>query len=116
MTEVTNKMIHQGLRKRLDKVKGSWPKELSLILCAYRTTSRAAIGKIPFSLVYGVEAVIPMEVQVSSFRTQYLESSGDLEEIQFNLDQTEYPREQASIRIAVYRNKMSQVFNAWVKP
>lgn len=65
--------------------------------------------------MYAAEAIIPVKVQ-SSFRTQNLKNSGDPGETQFNLNQADYLRKQASIRIAIYRNKMSQMFNSHVKP
>lgn len=74
------------MKKRLDKAKGNWLEELTHILYAYRITPRATTGEISFSLVYGAEELIPMEVQVSNFRTQYAESSEDPEKMQFNLD------------------------------
>ena len=47
------------LKKRLDGAKGRWVEELPNILWAYRTTFRMSIRETPFSLTYGVEAVIP---------------------------------------------------------
>lgn len=55
-------------------------------------------------------------VQVSSFRTQHLDASGDLEEMQLNLNQAENLREQALIRMTIYKNKISQIYNSRVKP
>lgn len=78
MIEVTNRAILYGLKKRLDKAKGSWHEEFPHILWAYRTTLKVATGETPFSLVYGAEVVIPIEVQISNFRTQHPGSSGDL--------------------------------------
>lgn len=70
-------------------------------------TLRAATEETSFSLVYSAEIVILVEVQVNSFRIQHFELWGDYEEMQFNLEQAKYLREQDSIRMAVYRNKMS---------
>ena len=36
------------------------------MLWAYQTTLRRSIGETPFSLTYGVEAVIPAEVNICS--------------------------------------------------
>ena len=52
---------YDGLRKRLDKSKGQWTKELPGMLWAYRTTPRHFTGETPFSMMYGAEAMIPME-------------------------------------------------------
>ena len=57
-----------GLKKRLDGAKGRWAEELPNVLWVYRTTPRRSIGKTPFSLTYGAEAVIPTEVNLCSAR------------------------------------------------
>lgn len=71
MIEVINRTILQQLKERLHQAKGNWPEEVPHILWAYRTTPKIAIGEIPISLVYGAEAVIPVEIQVSRFGIQY---------------------------------------------
>ena len=50
-----------GLKKRLDDAKGKWVEELSHVLLTYQTTPRRSTGEMPFSMTYGVEAVIPLE-------------------------------------------------------
>ena len=55
-----------GLKKRLDGVKGRWAKELPNVLWAYRTTPRRSTGETLFSLMYRAETVIPVEVNLCS--------------------------------------------------
>ncbi|KAL0416177.1 UNVERIFIED_CONTAM: hypothetical protein Slati_3449600 [Sesamum latifolium] len=50
-TEVTNRILLQHLKTRLDGAKGSWVEELPGVLWAYRTTPRSATGETPFCLV-----------------------------------------------------------------
>ena len=45
-----------------------WHEYLPFALCAYCTSVRTPIGVTPYSLVYGMEAVFPAEVEISSFR------------------------------------------------
>ena len=54
-----NKVIMNGLKKRLDDVKGRWVEELLHVLC-YRTTPHRSTGETPFLMTYGAEAVIPL--------------------------------------------------------
>jgi len=54
------------LRKKLDNAKGQWPEELAEMLWAYRCTLQSATNESPFSLVYGVDAMIPVEIGESS--------------------------------------------------
>ena len=45
-----------------------WYEMLPFALHAYRTTVRTSIGITPYSLVYGMEAVMPLEVKIPSLR------------------------------------------------
>ena len=60
--EVVNKVIVNGFKKRLNNAKGKWVEELPHVLWIYRTTSRRSIGETPFSITYGAEVVIPLEI------------------------------------------------------
>ena len=41
---------------------------LSFSLHGYRTTARTSTGETPYSLVYGMEAILSIEVQIPSLR------------------------------------------------
>lgn len=84
--EVTNRTILHGLKTRLGKAKGDWVENIPNVLWAYRTTPRTATGETPYSLVYGVEAVIPAEIGLPSPRVVNFVSSGNEEELRCNLD------------------------------
>ena len=66
--EVTNKAIMNGLKKRLDGIKGRWAEELPNVLWAYKTTPRRSTEETSISLTYGTEAVILAEVNLCSGR------------------------------------------------
>ena len=51
-----------GLKKRLDDVKGKWVEELPHVLWTYWTTPRRSTRETSFSMTYGAEAVIPLEI------------------------------------------------------
>ena len=67
--EAVNKVIVNGLKKRLDDVKGKWVKELPHVLWKYQTTPRQSTGETPFSMAYRSEAVIPLETGFLMLRT-----------------------------------------------
>ena len=46
----------------------NWPEKFPFALWAYRTSFRTSTGATPFSLVYGMEIVLPIEVDVGSLR------------------------------------------------
>ena len=45
-----------------------WSEKLYFTLWAYRTSCHTFIGATPFLLVYGMKAVLPFEIEVSSLR------------------------------------------------
>ena len=75
--ESANKILLRGLKRRLEKAKGTWAEEVPRIVWAYHTTPQSSIMKTPFSLVYGSDAMIPVEIHESSscFQSFVLKSS-----------------------------------------
>jgi IS30 family transposase len=72
--EHANGMILQGLKPRiyndLNKFGKRWMKELPSVVWSLRTTPSRATGFSPFFLVYGVEAVLPTDLEYGSPRTR----------------------------------------------
>ena len=75
--EVVNKVIVNGLKKRLDDAKGKWVEELPHVLWTYRTTPRRSTGETPFSMTYGAEAIISLETGFPTLRTSAFISDGN---------------------------------------
>jgi hypothetical protein len=65
-------MILQGLKPRifndLNKLGRRWLVELPLVIWSLRTTPSRATGFTPFFLVYGVEAILPTDLEHGSPR------------------------------------------------
>jgi len=59
--EAANKNIKKIVQKMVTTYK-DWHEMLPYALHGYRTTVRSSTGATPFSLVYGMEAVLPLEV------------------------------------------------------
>ena len=57
------------LKKRLDEAKGRWVEELPHVLWTYRTAPHWSTRETPFSMNYGSEAMIPLEVGFPTLRT-----------------------------------------------
>jgi len=55
----------------LERAKGIWPDELPNVLWVYRTTVRTPIGKTPFKLACGSDAVIPAKVDLTSYKVAH---------------------------------------------
>ena len=84
--EAVNKVIVNGLKKKLDDAKGRWVEELPHFLWTYRTTPRKSTGETPFSMTYGAEVVIPLENGFPTMRTSAFTSDGNSELLKKNLD------------------------------
>ena len=67
-TEVINQTLLKIINAQLEGVKGLWPEELPRVLWAYQTIARTLTGETPFRLVFGIEAMIPVEVGLSRLR------------------------------------------------
>ena len=95
--ETVNKVIVNGLKKRLDDAKGKWIEELPHVLWTYQTTPWKSIGETPFSMMYGVEAVIPLENGFPTMRTSTFTSDDNDELLKKSLDLVEERRENAMV-------------------
>ena len=95
--ESTNKIIIDGIKKRLDLKKGCWADELDGVLWSHRTTPRGATKATPFPMAYGVEAMAPAEVNVTSLRRTKMPQSIELNQgmLLDALDDIEERRDQA---------------------
>jgi len=105
--ESSNKVILEGLKKRLEDSKGKWADELPSVLWAFRTTPRRSTGETPFSLTYGTEAIIPLEVSFPTLKTTQVEAGNNDEALEEALDFTQERREAALIHLAQYQQTLA---------
>ncbi|KAH7290025.1 hypothetical protein KP509_30G029000 [Ceratopteris richardii] len=68
LVEKTNGIICKVISKKVKKHPMERDKHLTTTLWAYRTSYKASLGLIPFHLVYGQEALLPIEVEIPSLR------------------------------------------------
>ena len=113
--EVVNKVIVNGLKKRLDDAKGKWVEELPQVLWTYRTTPQKSTGETPFSMTYKAEAVILLETGFPMLRTSMFTSDGNDELLKKGLDLVEERRENAMVQLAYYQHKLKQGYDMNVK-
>ncbi|XP_042460714.1 uncharacterized protein LOC122044263 [Zingiber officinale] len=109
-TEFANREILRILRVRLNHVRENWVDELPGVLWTIRTTPKEGMGVTPFHLVYGGEAVVPVEIRVESDRMQSY-SEYNAERRLLELDLVDEARAKASFRLMAYRQKMRQNYN-----
>lgn len=61
------------IKTRLEGLKGVRPEELPNVLWVYRTAIRISTGETPFRLMFGVKAVILVEVGLTNIRIKAYE-------------------------------------------
>uniref|UniRef100_A0A1U7XYS6 Uncharacterized protein LOC104241532 n=1 Tax=Nicotiana sylvestris TaxID=4096 RepID=A0A1U7XYS6_NICSY len=84
--------------KKLEDAKGLWPGLLPEVLWAYRTTPKTSTGEMPYSLVHGTDAMIPVEVREPSLRYSNESGPRNDENRKHDLDEAEERRDMAYIR------------------
>jgi len=114
--ESANRVMLRGLKRRLDKAKGTWAEEVPRIVWAYHTTPQSLTKETPFSLVYGSDTMIPVEIQenLSCFQNFVVEESN--EERKVNMDLLDEVREEARIKVEALKRRVEYKYNSKLRP
>ena len=75
------------------------------------TIVRTPTGETPFRLAYGNDAVIPVEVGLTSYRVENYAERRNEEAIRFQLDLVDEVRATAEQRLVRYQNLMAKHYN-----
>ncbi|XP_008229457.1 PREDICTED: uncharacterized protein LOC103328826 [Prunus mume] len=68
LAEAFNQTLCNLLKKVVRRTKKDWHERINEALWVYRTTYQMPTQATPYSLVYGVEAILPLESQIPSLR------------------------------------------------
>ncbi|CAA0824545.1 Unknown protein, partial [Striga hermonthica] len=79
------------------------------------TTPRSSTGHSPFHMVYGIDALMPIEVVLNSHRSTFYEEKKNEEMVEEALDMIEEGREEAWVRSMEYKQKMRAAFDRKVR-
>ncbi|PKI69600.1 hypothetical protein CRG98_010013 [Punica granatum] len=96
-----------------------WHEMLPFALLEYRTSIRSSTGATQYSLVYGMEAVLPIEVEIPSMRVI---AESKLKEAEWanqryeQLNLIDDKRLTALCHGQCYQQKMARTFNKKVRP
>jgi hypothetical protein len=111
--EAANKVILNGLKKRLENAKGAWVDNLYKVLWSYRTTPQTTIGETPFRLLYGTDAVFPLQIGEPSWRVMFTPPNNQ-ERLREELDLMDEVRELARLTEMLRKQRVNQRYNAKV--
>ncbi|XP_059629646.1 uncharacterized protein LOC132272531 [Cornus florida] len=76
--EATNKSLLKIISHTVAEHKSNWVDQLPLALWAHRTSKKRATGQTPFSLLYGTEAILPIEIAIPAAALAARSEVGDL--------------------------------------
>ena len=85
------------------------------MLWTYRTMPSRSTGETYFSMTYGAEAVIPLEIRFPTTRTSSFNLKDNDEQLTRNLDLIEEKIENVMVQLAYYQQKLKQGYDANVK-
>ena len=63
-------MIEHNLKTKFKDLRGRWANELPKVLWPYMTTARSTTRETSFSLAYGYEAMVPVEIRAGSLQKE----------------------------------------------
>ncbi|XP_027368366.1 uncharacterized protein LOC113874337 [Abrus precatorius] len=116
--EAANKNIKKIIQKMVVTYR-DWHEMLPFTLHGYRTSVCTSIGAIPYSLVYGMEVVLPIEVEIPSLRVLMETKLDEAEWVQSRFDQLnliEGKRLNALCHGQLYQKRMKKAFDKKVRP
>ena len=116
--EAANKNIKKIIAKMVVNYK-DWHEMLPYALHAYRTNIRSSTGATPYSLVYGMEAVSPIEVEIPSLRVLMEAELEESEWVKTRYEQLNLIEEKRLAAIChgqLYQSRMARAFNKKVRP
>ncbi|GJZ44290.1 reverse transcriptase domain-containing protein [Tanacetum coccineum] len=115
LVERANRSLGEGIKVRLGENNRNWLEDLPHVLWAHRTMIKSSNDDTPFSLTYGMEAVIPAEIGMPTYCTTVVDVAHNDDELRLNLDLVEERRERAVILEAQAKLKMKRYYDARVK-
>ncbi|KAI5386691.1 hypothetical protein KIW84_073006 [Lathyrus oleraceus] len=116
--EAANKNIKKIVQKMVVTYK-DWHEMLPFALHGYQTSVRTSTGVTPFSLVYGMEAVLPVEVQIPSLRVLMDVKLQEAEWVRTRYEELSLIEEKRLAAIChgqLYQQRMKRAFDRKVRP
>jgi len=117
--ESSNKILIKLIKKKIEENPRRWHEVLSEALWAHRISRHGTTKVTPFELVYGQEAVLPVEVNLDAYR---LAKQNDLSAVDYhdlmidNIDEVNDKRLQALKEIEKDKLRVARAYNKKVRP
>ena len=118
-TEKTNGLLCKILTKTISGTSTDWDEKLWSALWAYRTAYKGTTGFSPFQLVYGQEAILPIEFEIPSLRVAIENKLGDEESLRArltNLEALDEKRREAYLNTLATQNRRKSYYDSKLRP
>jgi hypothetical protein len=89
----------------------NWHRELPSVLWGLRTNANRATRDMPFSLVYGAEAVLPSEVYLKSARVAHFNPEDQAEARELDANQLEEMHNTVLSNVHKYQAALKKYYN-----
>nr|XP_008375751.1 uncharacterized protein LOC103438986 [Malus domestica] len=116
--KANNKILINIIRRMVTDSPEKWHEKLGNTLWAYRTSKRAGTGTTLYALTFGQDAVLPMEINVSSVRIQNqfgLHSEEYIEAMCQRIEDLDIARIEALNQIQEGKRAVARAYNKKVK-
>jgi hypothetical protein len=117
LAESSNKSLVRIIKKLLEQNGRSWDSKLKFSLWADRVTCKKSIGTSPFKLVYGTEAIFPVQLAlpVAKFLQETDAEPSDLTRRIHDLVELQQDREQLLEKTELHQEMIKRNFDKKVK-
>ena len=116
--EAANKNVKKIIAKATETYK-DWHEKLPFALYAYRTGVRTSAGETPYSLVYEMDVVLPIEVEIPSLRVLKKVKLEEAEWVQARYEQLNVIKEKRMKAIyhgQLYQKRMMRAYDKRIRP
>eukprot|EP00253_Pinus_taeda_P007115 PITA_07115 len=118
LVEAINKVLFIMIQRIIGIHRSNWHNMLFSTLWAYRTLVKTSTRFTPFQLVYGLEAVLPIECEIPSLRMaiELLPATSEEEKRLLYLAQLDENRRDAALAIESHANRIKAQYDRNVTP
>lgn len=111
----TERYHRESKRDYILDTKTNWVDELPNVLWGHRTTPRTTTGETSLIMVYGTEAVLPVEISIGSQKIEGFSLETSEVGLRLNAYLVEELRDQAHMKLVKYQQKVIKYYNSKVK-
>ena len=118
VVKAANKNVKKIIAKAIETYK-DWHEKLPFALHAYRTGVHTSTGATPYSLVYGMEVILPIEIEISSLWVLREVELKEVEWVQARYEQLnliEEKRMKAICHGQLYQKRLMRAHDKKIRP